>query len=68
MGLIPGSGSSPRGGTAIYTSVLAWESLDRGAWWAVVHRVTKSCAGVQPRWIQGIRSGNGVVEDQETTA
>ena len=25
-------------------------------------------AGVQPRWIQGIRSGDGVGEDQETTA
>ena len=24
--------------------------------------------GVQPRWIQGIRSGDGVGEDQETTA
>ena len=28
----------------------------------------KSLAGVQPRWIQGIRSGDGVGEDQETTA
>jgi len=25
-------------------------------------------AGVQPQWIQGIRSGDGVGEDQETTA
>ena len=25
-------------------------------------------AGVQPRWVQGIRSGDGVGEDQETTA
>ena len=25
-------------------------------------------AGVQPRWIQGIRSRDGVGEDQETTA
>ena len=25
-------------------------------------------AGVQPRWIQGIRSGHGIGEDQETTA
>ena len=24
--------------------------------------------GVQPRWIQGIQSGDGVGEDQETTA
>ena len=27
-----------------------------------------SCARVQPRWIQGIRSGDGVGEDQETIA
>ena len=25
-------------------------------------------AGVQPRWIQGIQSGDGVGKDQETTA
>ena len=25
-------------------------------------------AGVQPRWIQGIQSGDGAGEDQETTA
>ena len=25
-------------------------------------------AGVQPQWIQGIRSGDGVGEDQETIA
>ena len=24
--------------------------------------------GVQPQWIQGIRSGDGIGEDQETTA
>ena len=30
--------------------------------------VLASLAGVQPRWIQGIRSGDGVGEDQETTA
>ena len=29
---------------------------------------THKPAGVQPRWIQGIRSGDGVSEDQETTA
>ena len=28
----------------------------------------KYIAGVQPRWIQGIQSGDGVGEDQETTA
>ena len=25
-------------------------------------------AGVQPQWIQGIRSGDGIGEDQETIA
>ena len=29
---------------------------------------SKEIAGVQPGWIQGIRSGDGVGEDQETTA
>ena len=28
----------------------------------------RTLAGVQPRWIQGIRSGDSVSEDQETTA
>ena len=28
----------------------------------------KSLAGVQPPWIQGIRSGDGVGQDQEITA
>ena len=28
----------------------------------------EAVAGVQPLWIQGIRSGDGVGEDQETTA
>ena len=31
-------------------------------------RILEWVAGVQPRWIQGIRSGDGVGEDQETTA
>ena len=26
------------------------------------------CAGVQPQWIQGVRSRDGVGEDQETIA
>ena len=30
--------------------------------------ILSNFAGVQPRWIQGIRSGDGVGEDQETTA
>ena len=26
---------------ATHSSILAWETLDRGAWWAVVHRVAE---------------------------
>ena len=42
-GLIPGSGRSPGGG---YGNPLQYSclenSMDRGAWWAVVHGVAKS--------------------------
>ena len=31
-------------------------------------KLKRAVAGVQPQWIQGIRSGDGVGEDQETTA
>ena len=43
MGLIPGSGRPPQGG---YGNPLQYSWLEnpmeRGAWWATVHRVTKS--------------------------
>ena len=43
VGLIPGLGRSPGGG---HGNPLQYScpgnSLDRGAWWATVHRVTKS--------------------------
>ena len=46
MGLIPGLGRSTGKGMTTYTSILAWEILgkpmDRGAWWATVHRVAKA--------------------------
>ena len=30
-------------GTATHSSILAWRiPMDRGAWWAIVHRVAKS--------------------------
>ena len=36
-------GRSPGGGVATHFSILVWRILmDRGAWWATVHRVTKS--------------------------
>ena len=48
MGSIPGSGRSPGGG---HGNPLQYSSLknpmDRGAWWAIVHRVTKSQTGLK---------------------
>ena len=43
MGLIPESGRYPGGGydNLLYYSCLA-NSVDRGAWWATAHGVTKS--------------------------
>ena len=42
MGLIPGLGKSPgeRNGNPIQYSCLG-NPIDRGAWWATVHRVTE---------------------------
>ena len=43
VGSGPGSGRSPEEGTETRSSVLAWRILmDRGAWWATVHRVAKT--------------------------
>ena len=49
VGLIPGSGRSPGGGTASPSSILAWRipPMDSGAWWATVRRVTKSWTQVK---------------------
>ena len=44
IGLIPGSGRSPgggHGGNPLQYSCLE-NPKDRGAWWAIVHRVAKS--------------------------
>ena len=42
VGLIPGSGRSPRGGHGNPLQYSCLENpTDRGAWWAIVHRVTK---------------------------
>ena len=41
LGLIPGSGRSPGEGYGNQNSCLE-NSMDRGAWWATVHSVTKS--------------------------
>ena len=47
MGLIPGSGRSPPGGCGnpLQYSCLK-NPIDRGAWWATVHGVTKSGTGL----------------------
>ena len=43
VGLIPGSGRSPGGGSGNPLQYPYLENpMDRGAWWAMVHRVTKS--------------------------
>ena len=43
MGLIPGSGRSPAGGHGNPLQYSCLENpMDRGAWWATVHGVTKS--------------------------
>ena len=44
LGLIPGLGRSLGGeGMATGSSIVAWRiPMDRGAWWATVHGVTKN--------------------------
>ena len=43
LGSIPGSGRSPRGGNGNPLQYSCLENpMDRGAWWATVHGVTKS--------------------------
>ena len=43
VGLIPGSGRSPREGNGNPLQYSCLENpMDRGAWWATVHRVIKS--------------------------
>ena len=42
LGLIPRLGRSLEEGMATHSSILAWRiPVDRGAWWATVHGVTK---------------------------
>ena len=43
LGSIPGLGRSLGEGMAVHSSILAWRiPVDRRAWWATVHGVTKS--------------------------
>ena len=49
-GLIPGSGRSPGGGHSNPLQYYCLENpMDRGDWWATVHRVTKSW--IQRKWL-----------------
>ena len=42
LGLIPGLGRSPGEGNGNSLQYSCWENpMDRGAWWAIVHRITK---------------------------
>ena len=47
VGLIPGSGRSPGGGNGSPLQYSCLEnSMGREAWWATVHGITKSWAGL----------------------
>ena len=42
VGSIPGWERSPEKEIAVHSRVLAWEiAMDKEAWWATVHRITK---------------------------
>ena len=44
LGLVPGLGRSPGEGNGYPLQYFCLEnSMDSGAWWAIVHGVTKSC-------------------------
>ena len=54
---IPGSGRSPGGGNGNPLQCFGWDnSMDRGIWWATVHRVTKSQA-----WLKNWTSMQDVI-------
>ena len=57
MGSIPGSGRSPGGGhnNPLQYSCLE-NSMDRGAWWATVHRVAKNWTQLKQLMLQGTQA------------
>ena len=57
---LPGPGGSDGKESACNAGDLGWEDLLEKHW--------GPRAGVQPRLIQGVRSGDGVGEDQDTIA
>jgi len=66
MGSIPGSGRSPGGGHGNPLQYSCLENpMDRGVWWAIVHRVTKNWTRLKrlstaQHSILGSRSGNQI--------
>ena len=64
--LIPGLGRSPGGGRGNPHQNSCLENpKDRGAWWAIVHRVAKSWTRLKRLSVHGwiyIRFGNGHLE------
>ena len=55
LGLIPGSGRSPEAGNGNPLQYSSLENpMDRGAWWAIVHRITKSRTWLG-NWTQSTR-------------
>ena len=60
MGLIPGLGRSPGGGRGNPLQYSCLENpMDRGAWWATVHKVEKSWTGLK-------KLGTTMQETEET--
>ena len=61
VGLVSGSGRSPGGGHGNSQYSCLENPMDRGAWWATVHRVTKSwtqlSAHIQCFAVQGRSQG-----------
>ena len=65
QGSIPGLGRSPGGGHGNPLQYSCWDNpLDRGAWWAIVHRIAKSQAPltrIQHLGRRGHRARDGLV-------
>jgi len=48
LGSIHGTGRCPQEGNATHSSILAWRiPMDSGAWWALVHSITKNQTGLK---------------------
>ena len=57
-GSIPGLGTSPGGGSSSPLQYFCLEnSMDRGAWWATVHEITKSLTLLSKIWVWTTDSG-----------